>query len=461
MERHQEMYRNKTTSRILTGLVIAAGFVHAQTPAQTNQQEIDQLRQQLDQLAQKQKADEAAATTAAAASTSNNASVTADDHGFTIKSNDGDFVLNIGADIQIDNRSFFGVGSQSLPDTILLRRARPVFQGTIYKYVDYFFRPDFGKGSVLIYDAYAELKYFSRAKLRVGKFKTPIGMERLQSDDDTTFVERGLPSLLVPQRDIGFQLAGDIVTGRVGYQVGVFNGVADTALADAAVGDHRDVAARIFATPFQPDADNPLHGLGFGIGVTGGNVDGEALPSYTTFGQNSFFTFASGVTEAGHRTRLQPQLYYYLGGFGLLSEYGKNEEGLQKGTFRTDMGFRAWQVEVSYNLTGEKKSFGATTPKRNFNPKNGGWGAWELAFRVGGFNADRAIYGDGFASPTTSPREAHERVGGVNWYLNRLFKIAVDYGNTDFGGGNTIALGGNKPEEKVVTIRFQLNFVGS
>ena len=40
-------------------------------------------------------------------------------------------------------------------------------------------------------------------------------------------------------------------------------------------------------------------GLGFGMAVTGGNVDGEALPSYTTFGQNTFMTFASGVTEAG------------------------------------------------------------------------------------------------------------------------------------------------------------------
>ena len=67
------------------------------------------------------------------------------------------------------------------------------------------------------------------------------------------------------------------------------------------------------------------------------------------------------------------------------------------------------------------------------------------------------------ASHLLQPRhaEARERVAALNWYLNRLFRIAVDYGNTDFGGGNTIALGGNKPEEKVVTIRFQINFVGS
>ena len=83
----------------------------------------------------------------------------------------------------------------------LIRRARPVFEGTIYKYIDYFVRPDFGKGTVAIYDAYAELNYFSRAKLRVG------------------------------------------------YQFGIFNGVADGAHSDAAVSNHRDFAARFFATP--------------------------------------------------------------------------------------------------------------------------------------------------------------------------------------------------------------------
>ena len=158
----------------MLGLAFAAGLASAQsaaTPAANTQQQIDQLQQQLDQLKQQQKTDEAVASNPA------NASVTADTSGFTIKSSDGNFLLKIGADIQIDNRSFFGVGSQGLSDTILLRRVRPTFSGTVYKYVDYFIRPDFGQGAVVIYDAYAELKYFNRAKLRVGKFKPPVGLE--------------------------------------------------------------------------------------------------------------------------------------------------------------------------------------------------------------------------------------------------------------------------------------------
>ena len=44
---------------------------------------------------------------------------------------------------------------------------------------------------MILYEAYMQLNYFSRANLRVGKFKPPVGLERLQSDDDTSFIERG------------------------------------------------------------------------------------------------------------------------------------------------------------------------------------------------------------------------------------------------------------------------------
>ncbi|HUI54522.1 MAG TPA: porin, partial [Bryobacteraceae bacterium] len=166
-----------------------------------------------------------------------------------------------------------------------------------------------------------------------------------------------------------------------------------------------------------------------------------------------------GVIEAGHRTRLQPGGYYYMGPFGLLAEYGLTEESLQKGTTRADIAFRAWQVAGSYILTGEKKGFSSPTPRKNFDPKTGGWGAVEIAIRTGGFSADRSVFNYGFASATTSPRIAHEVVGGVNWYLNRLVRISADYGRTNFGGGATIAQGINRPTEKTLIIRFQINFI--
>ncbi len=432
-------------------LLAAALPAAAQTSSEAQDQKIQQLERKVNELDQKlQQAAETAQTAA---------SVTADTSGFTIKSGDGNFLLKIGADLQVDNRTFLGEGSQPLLDTALLRRVRPTFSGTVYKYVDYMFRPDFGQGQTVIYDAYVELKYFDRAKVRVGKFKPPVGLERLQSDDDTNFVERGLPTLLAPSRDIGYQISGDVVMRRVAYAVGVFNGVPDNGLSDTAVSDHRDYAGRLFFTPFQPDAHSPLAGLGVGIGASAGNVDGQALPSYKSFGQNSFISFASGVTEAGHRTRLAPGAYYYLGPFGLLTEYGLTEEGLQKGAVRRDIAYRAWQVQAAFLLTGEKKGFTSPTPRKAFDPRNHGWGAVELAARVGDFSAEPGLYNYGFASAATAARRAHEWVGGVNWYLNRLFRTSLDYGHTNFGGGATAAAGGNRPSEKVIVLRFQVNFI--
>jgi phosphate-selective porin OprO/OprP len=429
--------------------------------APTTDQKMQQLQKDVDQLNQKVKDMEQKAElkkvedAAAAEKAKTEATVTADTSGFTIVSPHGNFLLKIGADLQMDNRTFLGVNSTNPTDLLTLRRVRPTFSGTVYKYVDYFFRPDFGQGSVVIYDAYLELKYFNFAKVRAGKFKPPVGLERLQSDDDTTFVERGMPTLLVASRDIGYQISGDIVPKHINYAVGVFNGVPDNSLSDTSASSHRDFAARLFFNPLNPEVAN----LGFGIGASSGSVDGESLPSYKSFGQNSFFTFNSGVIEAGHRTRLAPGAYYYMGGFGLYSEYGLTEEDLQKGTTRADVGFRAYQVAASYILTGEKKGYTSPTPKKNFDPKNHGYGAWELAIRTGEFTADRGLFNYGFATSTSSPRTAHEVVGGVNWYLNRLVRISGDYGRTNFGGGATVAAGINRPTEKVIILRLQINFI--
>jgi phosphate-selective porin OprO and OprP len=413
-----------------------------QTPDSTEQTQADRVRaleQKVEQL-EKQTAQQAKSAT-----------VSADSSGFGIRSSNGDFLLKIGGDLQVDNRSYLGTATTILPDTILLRRLRPTVSGTVYRFVDFYIRPDFGQGNVVVADAYFQLNYVPRAALRIGKFKPPVGLERLQGADDTNFVERSFPTLLVPSRDIGFQLAGDVVKQRVAYAIGGFNGVPDNSLADVAVNDHRDFAARLFLTPFLPAKKNLLRGLGVGVGGSSGSVNNLALPSYKSFGQNSFVSFASGVTSAGHRNRLAPQAYYYAGPFGLLAEYGLTEEGFQKGTVRRDIAFRAWQVAASYILTGENKGFTYPTPRRHFDPRERSWGAFEVAARIGDFNAEQGLYNYGFAAPTNSARRAHEWVAGVNWYLDPVLRISLDYGRTNFLGGSAT---GNRPSEKALLARF-------
>jgi phosphate-selective porin OprO/OprP len=443
-------------------LALASLHARAQAPDQKSQeQRIQELEQRIEELDQRVRVDDRKQEikdeeAAAAAKTA--ATARADNSGVTIRSNDENFLLKIGLDVQIDNRTFPGSSPVSPLDQVLIRRARPSISGTVYKYVDFYIRPDFGQGTTVIYEAYMQLNYFPRASLRVGKFKPPVGLERLQSDDDTNFIERGLPTLLVPSRDIGYQVSGDIVKRRASYAVGVFNGVPDNGLSDASPSDHRDYAARIFLTPFLPNTLSPLSGLGIGIGASSGNDDGIALPSFKTFGQNTFFSFASGVTAMGHRTRLTPQAYYYNGPFGLLAEYTLAEEGLQKGTLRRSVAFRSWQVQASYLLTGDKKGFTTLTPRKNFDPKNHGWGAIELAARTSDFSVERGFFDNGFGTVATTPRHAKEWVGGVNWYLNRSLRMSLDYGYTKFRGGAAASAGGDRPIERALLQRFQINF---
>jgi phosphate-selective porin OprO and OprP len=147
------------------------------TSAQSTNPDLQQLQKGIDQLSQKvkdleQKAELKKVEDAAAAEKAKTqANVTADLTGFTIASPHGNFVLKIGADLQVDNRSYFGINSGNPMDTMILRRVRPTFTGTVYHWVDYFFRPDFGQGTTVIYDAYVELKYFNFAKIRAGKFQ--------------------------------------------------------------------------------------------------------------------------------------------------------------------------------------------------------------------------------------------------------------------------------------------------
>jgi phosphate-selective porin OprO and OprP len=419
------------------------------------QQRIDELERKIEDLDQRLKEieDEGSAKTAKSGTT-----VSFGTGGVLIRSNDGNIQLRIGLDLQFDGRFFPGGVDAESPDEFVIRRARPSISGTVFKYVDFYVRPDFGLGQTVLYESYIDLKYFRRFALRVGKFKPPVGLERLQSDDDTNFIERGLPTLLVPSRDIGYQLSGDLVTHRVSYAVGVFNGVADNSLSDAGTSSHKDYAARLFLTPFAPDK-NVLSGLGVGIAATRGSVDGLPLPMYKTLGQTTFFSFVSGVASAGRRTRLAPQASYYLGPFGLLTEFTRAEEGFEKGTERHPITFRAWQVQTSYLLTGEKKGFVSPVPKKSFDPfaKKGerGWGAFEVALRLGDFEAERAIFNYGFADIEKTPRRAHEWLGAVSWYPHRDVRVEFNAGNTNFAGG---AAGGNRRPEKALLTRFQVNF---
>ena len=115
----------------------------------------------------------------------------------------------------------------------------------------------------------------------MGKTKTPVGLERLQSSASTEQVENGFPSELAPGRDVGVQLQGEFASGGTSYALGVYNGAPDGRDGLTSNPDNDfELAGRLFFEPWK-NAANGLSGLGFGIAGSTGDKDGprQQLPA--------------------------------------------------------------------------------------------------------------------------------------------------------------------------------------
>jgi phosphate-selective porin OprO/OprP len=387
--------------------------------------------------------------------------------GFSLASQDGKYKLKIGGYTQADGRFFIDDRSNVLTNQFVFRRARIDLQGTVFKYFDFRILPDFAPSTPILFDAYVDANFIPEAKIRVGKFKPPVGLERLQSATNTLFIERAQPTNLVPNRDFGAQWFGDLLSGALSYQLAIVNGAPDNS--NPAVGDNnddKDFDGRIFAVPFKNTSVDRLKGLGFGTAFSYGRQRGTTstpdLPTFKTFGQATFFQYKdadSGKNNPtiafGQRERYAPQFNYYVGPFGLQGEYVISKQAVRRNANPETLSDDAWQVSASYVVTGEAASYGAVMPAQPFDPFARKWGALEVAGRYGQLEVDTDAFSkaNGFADPTSSARRDKEWVLGINWYLNKNIRFTLDYAHSDFSGG---AKTGDRPTESAIESRVQL-----
>jgi phosphate-selective porin OprO/OprP len=400
-------------------------------------------------------------------------SVTANEKdGFQIKTSDNSFKLKVRGLVQADGRVFNDNSKTSgNVGSFLVRRARIIFDGTVANKFNFFLMPDFGNGTAQLTDAYLEYAYFPAAKFKAGKFKAPLGLERLQTDSVSNFIELGPTGNLTPNRDIGFQLSGDLFKGTLSYAAGVFNGSVDGGSTDADINSDKDAIVRIFSHPFKNTEISFLQGLGFGIAGSYGHREGNVLPTYRSAGQNSIFTYTKDTLADGANTRISPQLYHYYKSFGLIAEYVSSSQEWSRveaavpatGTTaaipaKTVLGSyknTAWQASAIYVLTGEDATFNGVKPKKPFSFEKGNWGAFALSARVGRLNIDNDTFTEGFASSKTSVSTATNIGLGLSWFLNNNLRVNLNYERTNFDKGATT---GDRKAENVFLFRFQVSY---
>jgi phosphate-selective porin OprO and OprP len=384
--------------------------------------------------------------------------VTASSEGFVVTSEDGDFRLQLRGLVQFDARLYLSSDSPLAVDNFLVRRARPIFMGTVAKHFDFNFTPDFGGGNAVIQDFYLNAKASPRLQVRAGKFKPPIGLEHLQGDAYLSFPERAFPASLEPSRDVGVQVHGELAQGVVAYAVGLFDGTADGASVDFDVNDSKDLVARVSVSPFKK-GKAAFKGLGLAVSASTGKQTGPlaVLSSYRTGGQIPFYSYATVASPAGTRTRVSLESWLYAGPLGLLAEYVRSQGRLQKtGTSQFDsLANEAWQATGAVFLTGEPAAFGSLRVNKALDPSRGRWGALQIAVRINGFNADPDSFTLGYADLEKSARRATGVGVALNWFPNENFKETVSYERTTFEGG---ASGGNRRGDSTLILRTELGF---
>jgi phosphate-selective porin OprO/OprP len=392
-------------------------------------------------------------------------------NGLIVRSADTNFLMNLHGYVQADGRFYVNENSAA-KDTFLLRRVRPILEGTVFDRFDYRLMPDFGSGNVsssssgnnaVLDDAYVNARFWQEAQLQVGKFKSPVGLERLQSTAELLFIETGFATQLTPNYDLGVEIHNSLFNSPVNYAVGVFNGAIDAGSLDADTTDSgKDVAGRIFFQPFLRTDYDALNKLGFGVGGSIGRHEG-VLASYKTPGQQTFFSYASSVSADGDQYRVDPQLFYYWGPFGVLGEYILSSQKVKLSSTSQAKRFdnTAWQVEASYFLTGDNNSFRSTSrnafrPAHPFTFGGDGWGAFEFVARVGQLSLDQATFPT--YATASSAQQATSWGVGLNWYLNSNIRFYFDFESTHFERGGKTPSALTADGEKVLLGRVQFSF---
>jgi len=433
-------------------------------------------------------------------------------NGWNLESADGNFKVAIGGFTQVDwavtdpstpvKQEFRLTGTGT---GVEFRRSRLSLAGLVFGNIDFKFEYDFaeqGGGQPSFKDVYIGMSQIPVVQyLRVGHFKEPFSLEELTPDTYTTFQERALPNAFAQpgsniqssggqssgtDRNTGFTIYQTYFDQRMTFATGAFRAT-DNFGDGFGTDSPYDVAARVTGLPAYEVGDNLVH-LGFSYNHKFRHYSGD---SHTTNeGQETIqflsrpesHLFPANLVNTGPiRTNgadvINPELAFVRGPVAIQGEYSRafvNQASKSCTTTNnqttcttlpgiSNPDFDGFYIEGSYFLTGESRAsyyrtqfghFERVTPKNNFSIDGSHWGAWQVAARFSRLDLDtsaiKQVAGNP-SQPTINPPlgALDDITGGVNWYLNPVMRITVNYvwAHLEGVGDSNIAEG-----------RFQLAF---
>lgn len=353
-------------------------------------------------------------------------SVVATTNGRTLafKSVDNDFSFQLGGRLQAD-AAFHDASGADFGDGTAIRRLFLDVRGTFAKHWNYRYQYDFARpggsdsSSRGIRDAWIQYTGFGPHLITIGNFKEPLGLEHLASSSSTTFIERSVTDLFSPDRHlgVGYSTSGS----NWSTTLGVFGERAEGDVGSE--GDEGwDLNGRFTFAPIS-DGSSIVH-----LGIAGRYHKPEDSTNELRFSSRPE-TNVTGVRVIDTSTIAGVDNFYSLGleaaavfgPFSVQAEYIGTQVNRQSGL--DDVDLNAWYAYASYTLTGEPRTYRASTgvfdrPSVASPVNKGGIGAWEVALRYSSADlTDGSVIGGELENLTL----------GLNWYALDNLRFSANY----------------------------------
>ncbi len=308
-------------------------------------------------------------------------------------------------------------------DQFEIRRARIGIKGKFANHFKYEAVTNLVGSAPTIDVAYMDFAKYDKANVRFGKFKQPFNLEENTSSNNIDFMERSYVNQIAPAKKLGAMVFGEVTPG-VTYAGSTFQ-FNDTENDYKSEDLSYAGRATVNFAEIMGDKDSIYH-----VGLSG--FDNSYSVRGTTSSSNnggqdtsgSFLAFRSGNRGLGNIFRAQIEgsdtgsafqsatsdstakvrsdAYglegiFAKGPFKIQAEYAKADyKANWQDRAKMDLDAKVWYAEAMWLITGEKYAdsykkgaFGAIKPKNEFDLDGGsGWGAWEVGFRVEGYDVD-------------------------------------------------------------------------
>ncbi len=462
------MMRQLTTSAVMAGFLFAlsGGVARAESTEREKQleetvqlllQRVETLESKLEALSQSAPAEtrveerlEKIEQSVAAQSARDNAFDVYWKKGLQFETSDKNFKLHIGGRVHNDYY-WGGYDEGDFDNGVRFRRARLQLDGQLYTDYKFKWEYDFAEdGTAKWKDVYLAYTGLDLAKVQIGHFKEPFGLEELTGTNSMTLIENSpVTSAFVPSYQTGLMLFNSLLNRRLTWQAGAFY-TGDNAFGDAEnessgkeANGEWDFAARVTGLPWYDNEGERLLHLGLAYHhreYDDSNARYRARGSWSRGDRLA----DTGAIAAESGDTIGAEAALLLGPASLQGEYLYLD--LDRSTGGSEE-FQGGYILASYVLTGEHRTYkdgglAGVEPARNFSLKKGGAGAWELTARYSWLDLDDRTKGG----------EMDDIVMGLNWYLNSSIRMMANYAHGEEDGD------GAGDEADVFTLRLQLAF---